>query len=847
MKLNVHEPLVLGAIIAALLGPLAGLATQRAIRHADDRRNLDRFDRKVTELAQALEAEVADGRRMVAATAALLSSSDSMADSEFTRFAVELMARGSEIQALVWTPLVPLAERGRHEADAWRDVGTGYTITEWTGARTLAPAATRERYFPVRFMEPRAGNDWALGFDLGSEPVTMDALSRAAATGQAAISGLLRVLQDSRESTVFLLAIPVFRAPVEGNGARVLSGFAVGIFRAADVISSSLPDRGHGGPQDMVVDLVDDAGTSASEGFTTNPTPEGGRPAAGAVVRHEIFLDGQSWTLIARPTPGYLSRTATSRAGPIGFGVFLGYELLLALALITHRWSFERTRREQAEFASSVIHSVSEGVIVADARSRMTIVNEAARRILGRGPLNSPRGEWSEAFGLFVPGTDRHFPADELPLPRAIRGEDVPETEVFVRNAQVPDGAWTSVTGSPLKNADGQLIGGVVVFRDVTTQKRAQELSQRLSNAVEQAADSVFITDRAGVIEYVNPAFEATTGYSSAEAVGRTPKLLKSGLQSPAYYANLWATIASGEPFKGTVINRKKSGENFHAEQTITPIHDNSTGEITHFVSVMRDMTQRIKLQESEIEMRLGASVQQRLVPQEPPTMPGYDIAGTSTPASATCGDYYDFIPLPDGRLALGIADVSGHGVGAALIMTATRAYLRSLASALTPLDKLAAELNRLLFADLQEQSFVTMILTILDGRQGALSWANLGHPTGYVFDRSGSVKAELKSGCRPLGLFPNLSCTPDPPITLEDGETLVLLTDGILEAASANGDEFGPTAVLNAVRAVIDRPAREIADHVIAAARSFLDGRAQEDDFTVVVCKSTEPPFPTP
>ena len=122
------------------------------------------------------------------------------------------------------------------------------------------------------------------------------------------------------------------------------------------------------------------------------------------------------------------------------------------------------------------------------------------------------------------------------------------------------------------------------------------------------------------------------------------------------------------------MINRKKSGEHFHAEQTITPIRDNSTGEIIHFVSVMRDMTERIKLQESEIEMRLGASVQQRLSPQEPPTIPGYDIAGTSAPASATCGDYYDFIPLPDGRLALGIADVSGHGVGAALIMTATRA-----------------------------------------------------------------------------------------------------------------------------------------------------------------------------
>ena len=836
-----HRRLVAGAIAAALLGPLAGLETRRALRRADDQMNLDRLGRKVSERVQALESEVADGRRSVAAAAALLSTSEATTSSEFTRFAVELMARGSALQALSWAPLVPLDERGRHEAEARRDAGSGYTITERTDSGTLVPAAARGRYFPVRFIEPEAGNEPAIGFDLGSEPVRLHMLTRAAETGQPAISGLIRLVQESGDSRGFLLAVPVYRGVADDGGARQLAGFATGVFRVEDLISASSSDRGEGAQQDIVVELVDDAG--ASKLLSAGPPTDSRNRLAGAVVRRDVQLDGKTLTLIARPTPAYLSRMAGSRAGAIGFGVFLGYELLLALALTARRWRFEKTRREHAEFARSVIHSVSEGVMVADAKGHMTIVNEAARRMLGRGPMNVPRAEWAKAFGLFVPGTNQLFPADELPLPRAIRGEDVPETEVFVRNAQVPDGAWTSVTGAPLKDADGQLTGGVVVFRDVTHQKRTQELSQRLSNAVEQAADSVFITDRTGVIEYVNPAFEATTGYSRAEAIGQTPKLLKSGLQSPAYYATLWATIAGGEPFKGTVINRKKSGEHFHSEQTITPIRDLSTGEITHFVSVMRDMTERIKLQESEIEMRLGASVQRRLFPQEPPTIPGYDIAGTSAPTSATCGDYYDFIPLPDGRLAVCIADVSGHGVSAALIMTAARAYLRSLASTMTPLDRLAGELNRLLLADLEDHYFVTMILVLLDGASGALTWANFGHPTGYVFDRSGAVKAELKSGCTPLGLFPNLRCTQGPAITLDIGDTLVLLTDGILEAASTRGEEFGATAVLDVVRSVIDRPAREIADRVIAATQSFLDGQSQDDDLTVVVCKSTAPP----
>jgi PAS domain S-box-containing protein len=663
-------------------------------------------------------------------------------------------------------------------------------------------------------------------------------LSRSAEAERPAISGLIRLVQETGESMGFLLAVPVFRASADRGEARQLSGYATGVFRVEDLVAAAFPRLGARGSEDMVVELVDLDGLSSAGASSVSGSAASGPDPAGAVVRHDVHLDGRPWTLVARPAPAYLARAARSPATATGFGAMLGYELLLALALTAHRWWLEKARRERGEFAKSVIHSVSEGVMVADASGQMTIINEAARRVLGSGPLNLPRAEWSRAFGLFLPGTDEHFPAEQLPLPRAVRGEHVPETEVFVRNAQVPDGAWTSVTGSPLKDAAGRPIGGVVVFRDVTEQKRAQELSQRLSSAVEQAADSVFITDRAGVIEYVNPAFETTTGYRREEAVGRTPQLLKSGLQPPEYYATLWATIARGEPFKGTVINRKRSGEHFYAEQTITPMKDAGSGEITHFVSVMRDMTERIKLRERDIEMRLGSSVQQRLFPQVPPVVPGYDVAGAVAPASATCGDYYDFIPLPDGRLALVIADVSGHGVGSALIMTAMRAYLRSLTSTLTSLDSLAGELNRLLLADLEEQRFVTMILAVLDGTSGTLSWANFGHPTGYVLDRSGAVKAELKSGCRPLGLFPDLTCAKGPAVVLDPGDMLVLLTDGILETLSLQGDEFGVAGVLDVARSARDRSADEIAGRLIATAQSFAQDLPQDDDLTVVVCK---------
>jgi len=148
--------------------------------------------------------------------------------------------------------------------------------------------------------------------------------------------------------------------------------------------------------------------------------------------------------------------------------------------------------------------------------------------------------------------------------------------------------------GSVVRDSAGRIARIVVVSRDVTGRKEAEEALRKLSSAVEQTADGVVITNREGVIEYVNPAFEAITGHSKEFAIGKTPRILKSGEQSPEYYKKLWQTILAGETFRDVVINRKASGELFYEEQTVTPITDNK-GEITHFVSTGRDITERNK------------------------------------------------------------------------------------------------------------------------------------------------------------------------------------------------------------------------------------------------------------
>jgi diguanylate cyclase (GGDEF)-like protein/PAS domain S-box-containing protein len=145
----------------------------------------------------------------------------------------------------------------------------------------------------------------------------------------------------------------------------------------------------------------------------------------------------------------------------------------------------------------------------------------------------------------------------------------------------------------------------LLVLEDVTEQERQRAERRRAeaelakqARALEQTADSILIADRAGRIEYVNPAFERTTGYTRAEALGRTPRLLKSGKHSAYFYERLWRTLEAGEDFREIFINRRKNGDLYYEEKSISPLRDPVSGEITHFVSAGKDISERMHTQQ---------------------------------------------------------------------------------------------------------------------------------------------------------------------------------------------------------------------------------------------------------
>jgi len=163
-------------------------------------------------------------------------------------------------------------------------------------------------------------------------------------------------------------------------------------------------------------------------------------------------------------------------------------------------------------------------------------------------------------------------------------------------------GAWDWLEKSQLNGANLVRTIRCTLNLQATQQRQymAEESLRKLSCAVEQSADTIFITNRDGIIEYVNPAFEKLTGYTRNEVIGQTPAILKSGQQAPALYHELWETIRSGDVYRGILVNRKKNGGLYYVDESINPIRD-AQGNITHFVSNGRDLTERLRI---EAELR---------------------------------------------------------------------------------------------------------------------------------------------------------------------------------------------------------------------------------------------------
>jgi sigma-B regulation protein RsbU (phosphoserine phosphatase) len=237
-------------------------------------------------------------------------------------------------------------------------------------------------------------------------------------------------------------------------------------------------------------------------------------------------------------------------------------------------------------------------------------------------------------------------------------------------------------------------------------------------------------------------------------------------------------------------------------------------------------------------ELEIAREVQQRLFPQAGPAVEGLDYAGRCRPASTIGGDYYDFVPVPGGRLGFAIGDISGKGIPAALLMASLQASLRGLAITNSEaLGELMANLNRLIYEASSSERYATFFYGVYDPGARTFTYVNAGHNAPMLF-RAGSGELErLEEGGPVIGSFDAVQYR-QAAVELKAGDTLVMFTDGLSEAMNENDEEFGERRIVEVVRGGAGLPAAKLIDCLMRAADQFAAGAPQHDDMTLVVLR---------
>jgi len=649
-------------------------------------------------------------------------------------------------------------------------------------------------------------------------------------------------------------------------------------------------------------------------------------------------------------------------------------------------------------------------------------------------------------FGRMRPRTSFPAPSDSIPLGWLGSWTDRVHRllrQMLTRTARTPGADWAPRAGrSRSANAVELSPDGCSCGDNVNGPGRTTDFTRLLTTAIEAAANGVWITDREGVVQWVNPAFSALTGYSQQEMVGQKPSILKAGVHPLSFYKRMWDTILAGRVWHGELSNRHKLGHIYVEEQTIAPV-SNEAGQITHFIGVKQDVTRRkeyeqalktrnaelallttiiatvtsslevdsvlesiaesarelipgtvgatlqfpgpsgllitraassslrprrpplvfeagrgvaglafrdgtsinvarvatdarfspggrapgyrsliavpvrsedrvlgvlsveggeeaafheheerllrllassaaiaiehadeyqarlraeaelekysqrleamvrertadleaahaklLEQQRLEQEIVLAAQVQASLLPDRPPSLPGYEFAGLARAARYVSGDMYDWIGAGPGQCGVALADIAGKGVPAAMLTSTTRALLRDCVSRKEPPGSALSSLNRSLYDDLTRAGmFVTVAVANLNQQTAVLDYASAGH-TELLWYRAHQRGCErLRSTAPPIGVLPSLP-QEQRRIALRPGDVLVLYSDGVTEAEDRHGEFFGMDRLIDVVLRNAPSGVDALTRSIVEAVDVFSAGE-RSDDLTIVAVRA--------
>jgi serine phosphatase RsbU (regulator of sigma subunit) len=247
-------------------------------------------------------------------------------------------------------------------------------------------------------------------------------------------------------------------------------------------------------------------------------------------------------------------------------------------------------------------------------------------------------------------------------------------------------------------------------------------------------------------------------------------------------------------------------------------------------------LDERINRERMERELELATEIQQRFQPSAPPIVEGYEFQGISFSCYEIGGDYYDFIPRPDGRMLIALGDVSGKGTAAALLMSSLHAAMHGQIAARSSLESTISSVNSYLSENTPANRFVTLFAGELDPGTGVLRYINAGHNPPLIGRADGSVE-QLSAGGLPLGIMPGAEYEVGE-TRLGDGEVLIVYSDGVSEANNLAEEEFGLDRLRDVLKENLKKTASAIRDKVESALSQFTGSAPANDDITLVIVK---------
>ncbi|MCB1916171.1 MAG: EAL domain-containing protein [Rhodocyclaceae bacterium] len=470
-------------------------------------------------------------------------------------------------------------------------------------AYTVKPDGPRDAYSAIVYLEPF---DWrnqrAFGFDMYSNAMRRRAMDHARDTGEAAVSGRVTLVQETREDVQagFLVYLPVYRGgyrPADIEQRRqTLRGFVYSPFRMADLMAGIL------GSEAPEVDfaLFDGTAAPSDDNLLYDSAPTASRGLAERTMRVSIPFPGRSWQAVFTSTARFEAGVASRQPELIAIG---GLVVDLLLFAIIRSLGTERCR------VAAKAHAIT--AELRQANERLDLAHQAADIGTWELEVDSGRLYWDERMRELYGGNageigdtlrdwQRHVHADdrdafEKALSRAIAdGTRVNETFRIIGG----DGVLraTELHAKLHRDTEGRPQRLVGINLDVSARMEAEARLLQAASVFDHAHEGILITDTARRIIDVNPAFEQLTGYSREEVVGLSPAVMRSGMHDDTFYRGIWDEIDRNGFWRGEIWNRRKSGELAAQLETISVVRD-VRGEIKHYIGIFSDITKMVEQQ----------------------------------------------------------------------------------------------------------------------------------------------------------------------------------------------------------------------------------------------------------